>query len=164
MNSIANPILLYSTNTWLSFAIAERFYKQIHYVWCSPFFDSESAPDSALMPPSSTPADIYRDLYQAIKRRDRHCYAIERNKLGILRGATEKLTAGVIDPDTEGEIAAIVEIAELSDFIPLLYVIPFSMVRNLMAPAPVDERAHPLSPEFRIEELPKNCFDILKIG
>ena len=163
MSSIANPILLYSTNTWLAYSIAERFYSQIHYVWCSPFFDSESAPDSALMPPSSTPADIYRDLFQAIKRRDSHCYAIERNKLGILRGAAAKLTAGVIDADTEGEIAAIVDIVDLPDFMPIVYVIPFNMVRSLLAPVPVGERAHPLSPEYRVEELPRNCFDALKI-
>ncbi len=38
------PLILYSTNTWLAYKIAERFYGDMHYVWCAPFFDSESLP------------------------------------------------------------------------------------------------------------------------
>ena len=31
--------ILYSTNTWIAYMIAERFYRRHHYVWCTPYFD-----------------------------------------------------------------------------------------------------------------------------
>lgn len=30
------PLVLYSTNTWLAYTVAERFYGGEHYVWCTP--------------------------------------------------------------------------------------------------------------------------------
>jgi hypothetical protein len=28
------PLVLYSTNTWLAYAISERYYRGLHYAWC----------------------------------------------------------------------------------------------------------------------------------
>src|SRR5262245_16335140 len=38
----AHPPVLYSTNTWLAFAIAQKYYASRHYVWCTPHFDPRS--------------------------------------------------------------------------------------------------------------------------
>jgi hypothetical protein len=46
----------------------------------------------------------------------------------------------------------------------VLYVIPFDRVRGRIAEVPVRERAHPMSIEFRVEHLSRNCFDMLELG
>jgi|GEM_PF-5439362 len=39
---MGDPLLLYSTNTWLTYVIGERFYRDEHYVWCTPDFDARA--------------------------------------------------------------------------------------------------------------------------
>jgi hypothetical protein len=66
---MSGPVL-YSTNVFLKFHIQEQYRGDIHYVWCSENFDSRklSAYSSgSLVPPSSNPADIYRQLQQDVK-------------------------------------------------------------------------------------------------
>jgi hypothetical protein len=156
------PLVLYSTNSWLSFAIAERYYRGIHWVWCSPFFRSDrGAAVSAAMPPTAIPGEIYDALVSQIRNGDRHSPFVERNKAGILHGAVCKKNAGVITKRKYAEILACVERAETRDFRPLLYVIPLHSVGRLAKEVPPDERAHPLSVEYRIEALARGCFDVI---
>ena len=54
-----------------------------------------------------------------------------------------------------------VKSADIRDFRPLFYIIPFQLVRDRLEPVPVDLRAHPLSVEFIIELLPRDCFDAI---
>jgi hypothetical protein len=161
---MTDPLILYSTNTWLSYIIAERFYRSEHYVWCTPYFDSKSLPilDSTT-PPTSTPCEIYHSLSAEVCAGDRHSAKIKENKVGILKGATFKRKAGVINEQQEKDIAAIVEAAEQRDFKPLLYIIPFRPVAKLVMEVPVSERAHPLSVEYVIERLPRARFDIIEL-
>ena len=42
-------------------------------------------------------------------------------------------------------------------------VIPFSLVRDKIEPVPVSQRAHPLSAEFIVKKLPRNCFDAIGV-
>ena len=96
------PLLLYSTNTWLAYMIAQRFYKQVHYVWCTPHFDSLSvASHDATVPPTSTPREIYRNLFNEVKSGDRHSLKINENKTGICRGAESNRLAGLITGQEE---------------------------------------------------------------
>jgi hypothetical protein len=149
------PLLLYSTNTWLSYIVAERYYGGVHYVWCSPHFGSASVPAQAYTnPPTSTPSDVYHSLFDEVIRGDRHSAKIAANRAGILRGASLKRSAGVVDAQQEADIAAIVSAAEVRDFRPLLFIIPFNTVSSIVKPVPVAQRAHPLSEEFVIEALP----------
>ena len=103
------------------------------------------------------------NLYNETKRRDRHSTKIQDNKIGILKGATYKKDAGVITAEEEAEIVSIIEIAEIIDFRPLLYVIPYDKAQTLMRNVPVRERANPLSTEYIIDKLPRDLFDVIEI-
>lgn len=160
---VEKPILYYSTNTWLSFGIAQRYYDAIHYVWCSPqitpnnrgYFDSH-------VPPTANPIEVFKSLYNEVRNGDRHSPKVRENKVGILRGASAKRASGIIGEKEEREIAAVIERAELKDFRPLMYIIPASLVADRIREVPVEERAAPLSFEFIIPELPRSCFDVIE--
>jgi len=154
-------LFLYSTNTWLAFAISERYYRAKHWVWSSPFF--RPSDDLAAMPPSAVPGEIYDILYRDVQNGDRHSAWIGKNKVGLLKGASCKETEGVITPIQKAEIISVVSEAQLSDFRPLLYVIPFQRARRLLHEVPPKERAHPLSVEYIIEKLARTSFDILQL-
>ena len=156
--------VLYSTNTWLAYNIARMFYGDLHYVWCSPVFDSRCRPAmQAAPPPTSCPGDIYFSLMEEVRRKDRHSAKISENRLGILKSAVVKQDAGVITDDELREITAVVEAADAQDFAPLLYVIPYDGVSGLIKEVPVGQRAHPLSEEFVIEALPGDLFDVISL-
>lgn len=153
---------LYSTNTWLANKISERFYSDLHYVWCTPFFDGDNiASNQFTVPPSSTPQDICQRLSNDIRRGDNHSSKIIQNKDGIKRGAEFKCKNGII---TEGEKNAIIQIVDnsrLLDFKPLIYVIPYEKVESQLESVKIADRAHPLSDEFIIRELKREDFDII---
>jgi hypothetical protein len=107
---------------------------------------------------------MYRALHAAYKHGDRHSSKVTENKIGILRGAAAKHGAGVITPNQRDEISYIVEEAQVSDFRPLLFVIPtVNVVASIVEPPPQD-KAHPLSEEYIIPELPRAHFDVIEFG
>jgi hypothetical protein len=57
----------------------------------------------------------------------------------------------------------VVEAAEVSDFAPLIFVIPYPLATEKLSRVPVSQRAHPLSAEFIISKLPRECFDVLRL-
>jgi hypothetical protein len=157
-------LILYSTNTWLSYIIAEKYYGGVHYIWCTPHAQTNGQGHFDITtPPTSTPVEILKSLHTEVEGGDRHSSKIRENKVGLLRGATIKKGLGVINEYQEEEIKAIVESAEIRDFRPLLYVMPFDKVAHLLKNIPIADRAHPLSVEFVIEELPRNLFDVIEI-
>lgn len=160
-----DPLVLYSTNSLLSYRIAQKYYGEMHFVWCAPFFNYNSAPSLDVnIPPSSSPSEIYRCLYEDITRGDQHSIKIELNKAGILRGANAKERIKVITEAARLEIYAMVRRAEMADFRPLLYVIPYPPVTGLIQEVPIEERAHPFSVEYRIENLHRDLFDVIQFG
>ena len=157
-------IALYSTNTWLAYIIAERYYNGIHYVWCTPHFDPTTVPSIGYtVPPSSSPAEIYRNLHDDVRRADNHSAKIASNRAGLLRGVEIHLNKGKINNHQATEITSIIEASVGRDFRPLVYVIPTQLVVGKVKDVPVSQRAHPLSVEYIIEDLPRNCFDVLDI-
>ncbi|MEX1258366.1 MAG: hypothetical protein WEG36_12175 [Gemmatimonadota bacterium] len=159
-----DPLVLYSTNTWLAWAIAERFYGGTHYAWCGPVFDGRTAAPHLNIPPTCSPCEIYHSLAGEVARGDLHSDGIKRNKGGILRGATARRGEGKITADDEKDIAAIIGASQVRDFRPLLFVIPFAPVAVVIKKVPVPDRAHPLSLEYIIENLPRASFDVLELG
>ncbi len=158
------PIVLYSANAWLAYAIAEQYYGGRHYVWCTQHFDPSSVPSiNYAVPPSSSPIEIYRGLRKDVSSGDRHSAKIAANKAGILTGVEAQRTSGSITEERSAEIASVVEAADIRDFKPLFYVIPFHLVRDKIEAVPVRQRAHPLSAEFIIRSLPRDCFDVIGI-
>jgi hypothetical protein len=114
---MADPLILYSTNSWLAYVIAERFYDGKHYVWCSPDFDARSvAALEQVTPPSSSPAEIYRALHEDVRRGERHGSKIRDNMTGILRGAAAKRSAGLITDDDHSDIVSIAPLGSCLEF------------------------------------------------
>jgi hypothetical protein len=160
---MADPLILYSTNTWLAYKISERYYGELHYVWCAPVFDAESDfSGEVMLSTTSNPVTIYRNLRDETRTGDRHSAKVQENKVGILRGATRKRAAGLITESQERDIVAIVDRAETMDLRPLLYLIPFVSVSAMVVEVPVENRAHPLAQEYLIEQLPRHCFDVVE--
>jgi hypothetical protein len=156
------PLLLYSTNTLLSYAIAERFYGGVHHAWCSPVFDGKATAVHINIPPTSSPSGLYRQLWEETTRGELHSNAIPRIREGIAGGADAKLAAGVIDAAQHAEIMETIGSASVREFRPVLYIIPYDRVETLVSNVPVRDRAHPLSVEFKVEALPRDSFDLIE--
>ena len=157
-------LFYYSTNSWLAYIVAERFFRQRHYVWCSPIFDHSAV--GALdrtTPPSSSPAAIYSALAREVQEGDHHSAKIQANRLGIIHGATVKRKRRAITTKQYKDIVEIVTAAEIRDFRPLIYVIASRSVHKIIKEAPVRLRAHRLSAEYMIENLPRDAFDVIEV-
>jgi hypothetical protein len=148
------PLLLYSTSTWLAYSVAEQYYGGIHYAWCSPVYDARAAEVHINIPPSSSPAAIYRWLLDDTRNGDRHSESIKRNTAGIQRGAEARRIQEIV----EG-----LALAEFRDFRPVLYLIPYQQVLGIASRVPVADRAHPMSIEYVVESLPGSCFDMIEL-
>lgn len=157
--------ILYSTNTLLAYRIAQKYYRGIHYVWCAPYFNRWSIPtDEYLNPPSASPAEIYKNLLEVTAEGDRHSSLIAGNKSGIRHGAIKKREAGVIDDRQLQEINWIVNEAQVADFSPLVFIIPYTeAVARITQEVHPQDKAHPFSAEYLIEKLPRSFFHILKV-
>jgi hypothetical protein len=83
------------------------------------------------------------------------------NKAGLRRGAAYKHGQGDITDTQRLEIFDKVRLAQLADFKPLLYVIPTTLVSNILSTVPVKHRSNPLSEEYIIARLPRMSFDII---
>jgi len=153
--------VLYSTNTYLSYWIAKHYYKNMHYVWCSPYFDLTGKLEYT-NPPSSSPKALYRTYADAVTSGDKHCAKINENKVGIINGISYKRKTGIITDKEQDELLEIVNRAEITHFSPLLYIIPYATVADIVKPVALHQRANILSVEYIIEELPGDYFDIVQ--
>lgn len=157
-----NPLILYSTNSSLAYNVARHYYGDKHYVWCTPFFGLTPLPGGGYnMPASSSPAEIYNAYRRDIASGDMHSAKIQSNRAGILRGSTLMRRAKIIDKTQAQEISQICRDAQLADFKPLIYVIPFDLVSTKLKPVPINKRASPFSAEYILESLPADHFDII---
>ena len=154
-----NNCFLYSVNTYLAHYICERFYNGIHYVWCAPSFNS----DVYNNPPSSNPKEIFFSLYKDVTRNDNHSDKIRQNRLGLMRGVEVMLTSGVITPEVRDEILLIIENADISYFIPLLFIIDKNQAQGKIETVPHKDRANILSEEYLIKNLHTDEFDVVHV-
>lgn len=150
-------------NTWLAYAIAERYYDGVHFAWCSPVYDGRQADMHVNIPPSSSPADLYRLLQDGVERGEQHSAVLKGQRDGLLRGANMRRADGLISGSEFHDITRTVEGSPLNDFRPVLYVIPYDRVRGTVVEASVEERAHPFSIEYKVNPLPRDCFDMLEL-
>ena len=97
LDDITHPIL-YSTMTMVAYNVNLRYYKGLHYMWCTPYFSSNFQSPHYTVPPSSSPFEIYRRLRDEISSADQHDTKIELNRLGILKGAHAMRDRGIITP------------------------------------------------------------------
>jgi hypothetical protein len=157
-----SPLILYSANSLLSYQIAQQFYHEVHYVWCAPYFDADAAMRAGFTaPPSSTPCDIYQNFAKDIARGDLHSAKIAENRAGLLRGAQAKLTSGIITQQDFDNIGYIIRSAQLTEFQPRIYVVPFASVKSQAVLVPPARAASLMFPEFLIDSLSRDSFDII---
>lgn len=156
---MGEPLILYSATTRLAYSIGQTYYGALHYVWCAPVRSPDAFDISN--PRSSDPIALYWGYRHDVERHDGHSDLIERNRQGIIRGAEAKARANAISADVKAEIEAIALHAPVSDFAPLLLVMPYDKVRHVARPAQVTERAKSTSREYVIDALPRAFFDVL---
>ena len=136
-------MLLYSVNPKVKLIIQREFRNDHHYVWCSDRFDSATADPysrASLVPPTSNPKKIYRDLKEACDSGDTHNAKINSIRAGYTALAQQWFDAGEITAEAKTEIVYLVGQQNFEIWKPVLYVIPR---------APVEPRLQPVAPEKR---------------
>lgn len=150
--------LLFSVNTLLAYAIAQKYYNQVHYAWFTTKFDYGNK-----QPASANPRSICHDLLEAIASNDHHCEKISRIQAGILFGAYDKRKKCIIDEDQEMEIRALVNQSceQLDLLLPIVYVASWQKAARFCESVDRGDKASPDSVEFLSRELPRTVFDIV---
>ena len=158
------PKILYSTNTYISYRISEKYYEGKHYVYCSSKAGCESLSDRIIdNPPTSCPMYRYKQLKEESQTGELHGL-IKEQKSGLRKGVIEKYKKGIITSKQKKDLLYIIEHSQNTDFKPLLYLIPYENVKELLKEVKVEDKAHPLSEEYIIEELPSDYFEILDLN
>lgn len=163
LNDITHPIL-YSTMTTLAYNINKKYYKDRHYMWCTPYFGSDFESPHFTVPPSSSPVEIYNSLKKEIDGSDLHNTKINLNRRGIRKGASIMLKLGSITQSNYEEIIHITKQAKDQQFRPLLCVIARLEAIPFYQKVNIKDRANPLSHEYILSNLPQAAFDIIRIG
>ena len=156
--------ILYSTNVFLKLLIQEKYFSDEHFVWCSEYFDCDSAPrltSASLVPPSSNPRSIYNELKRDIDGKDKHSAKISAQKASFISRAIESHKSGLISEDEKEEIIYMVDDAPFDYWRPLLYVIPSDLVSGRLSTVPIASRAG-YGNEYTINGLLRNEFDIVE--
>lgn len=148
--------ILYSQATEISYKINQKYYNDTHYVWCA-----EEPLSGYLQAGTSDPMERCNRILTAIYSGDCHEHLIEENKKGIRLGALLKKKEGIITEEQEEEIIALLRSAELSDFSPVLYIIPFELVKDNLEIAPDSQKASSTSVEYIIRNLKHYQFDVI---
>ena len=152
-----SDFLLYSTGTALAYRIARDYYHNIHYVWCTESFDA------ARQPGTSNPRTLCSRYLDQIIKNDGHALEIKNNKVGILKGASEKLKEGVITEGQYEEIQTIVAHARDDEFYPVIYLINKKAVKNRLKVVKPSDAASMSSIEYIITDLKRNEYEIIRI-
>jgi hypothetical protein len=160
----ARPTLLWSTNTFLKHLIQQTFANDRHYVWCSPVFEGAALAKYAIganQPSSSDPASIYRGLHLAVRSGDAKYDKILSQKKTLKARAVKWANDGLIDNEQRDEIFAMIKHAQIVDFRPLLYVIPYPPVASRVKVVPLPKRSGHQR-EYVITDLASNEFHIIE--
>ncbi len=158
--------ILYSANSYMAYRIAKQYYNDLHYVWCSADFGSLVSANTGFQrtPTLTRPKHRYYQMLKEVNERVRGALTVEEARHGLLRGVEAQRQAGRINMKQAEEILSIVQQADISDFRPLLYVLPVtSELLPRIQVVPVKQRAHPLSEEFIISDLKSDEFDIITL-
>lgn len=150
-------MLLYSTCTDLAYRIAKEYYNDVHYVWCTDAFDA------ALQPGTSNPRTLCSRYLDQILRGDQHAVEIDHNRVGILKGADEKLKQGVIDSNQYNEIRARVLYSPMDAFYPVVFLIDKRAVKKRLEVVDTKDAASSFSVEYIIKDLKWNEFEVIKM-
>lgn len=156
---------LYSTNCLLKLLIQERYFSDVHYVWCSEHFDKNALPRytmAAHTAPSSNPFDIYRELKRDVDGSDAHSAKITAQRSSFTKLATDFAASGRITDAQKDEIIELATSCPIALWKPLIYVIPETpIIKGRMTPVPYNKRAG-VGMEYIIADLKRDEFDIIE--
>ncbi len=157
--------LLYATYTDMKFRIQRDYRGDVHYVWCSEHFDSQTLgkyDPGAKMAPSSDPAAIYRRLAEDVEVGDLHSAKIVSQRTTLEKLAIDWAASGEISDDEKQEIIYLVNHAQITEWRPLLFLIPRHLVKDRLELVPIDRRASP-EKEYIIRDLKRSEFEIIEL-
>lgn len=155
-SSFKHP-LYYSTSTVIANRIAEIYYDDLHYVWCTHTFNP-----SKTNPPSANPYEIYKNILKEVKNGVEGAW-IQKHKAGLIQGVSKNRQNHKITVEQESEIIEMIYAAEMRYFKPIIYVIPGSQVLSQIKLVPRSKRSDLFSQEFLIEELNGKSLDIIDL-
>ena len=101
-------------------------------------------------PPTSQALYRYHCLHTEVKGGDLHSPWISEQRTGLKYGADFKYSAGVIDEKQRDEILYALDYSPITEFKPLIYIMPYSDVQDLLKQAPLDKQARPTSLYYSI--------------
>ena len=166
-DAMSAALCLYSTNPWIKFHIQATYRAGKHYVWCADQPDARVLDQRQMarrLAPTSNPAEIYEDLVRATKGTfDRH-----NSKVTQIRQTYTALTeqwekAREITTEQKDEILYHLNRDDGENWRPLLYVIPRGTVKpERLKLVPPENRASP-APEYIIQDLLSEEFDIVEL-
>ena len=156
--------ILYSATTTLAYNINQRFYGDLHYLWCTPHFNSSPSAATYTVPPTSSPFEIYTTLAREVAGVDSHSEKIRLNKVGIKRGAQIMRQRGIITEAQLKQIYAVVRLSQIGLFKPLLCIISSLAAQKYCTEVDISKKANPLSHEFIAADLPRTAFDVIALG
>jgi hypothetical protein len=164
--------LVFSTNSWLAYKISEEYYDGEHCVWCSPILGNlgndlhaESSIDQPVI--SGNPFRLYCELLTESQGGDAGSPAIMEERTKICARAAAKQKLGEISKEVEGEIYEVVGDSEPGDFRPVIYVIPYALVKEQAKRISSQGgtalgRSNRLSDTLLIEKLQRGYFDVIE--
>lgn len=158
MTNTENPVFLFSQSTKLAHKIDEKFYKNEHYVWCSEFIHDNN------QPPTSDPIARCNRLLQIIKTGDRHATEIDEHLSGILAGAKAKLKSKVISKEEHKLICTYLNIVGYEEFMPIIYIIDYSKVKERCEYVSPRNKASDSSSEIRITNLKPDEYTVIDMS
>lgn len=128
-------------------------------------FDSKTGSSyspATLVPPSSNPADIYRQLRSDIERSDRHSAKITEQKAVLAELAVRWEANREINTDEKEEILGMVDLPTFEYWKPLIYIIPRALVSSRLEHVPIGKRGG-IGDEYIIRDLRRDEFDIIEL-
>lgn len=150
------PLFLVSVQSKLAHQINERFYGGLHYVWCSPGFNCPGNP------PDANPSVIFSRWREDYLNNKTDSPFIQKNRDGLIKGIMHQHALGMIDTKTYEHLKNLTDAAPMKYFCPVLYVLPYQLVKDLVEDVDYHEKAGPFSIEFRIHDLPNSYFNVFE--
>lgn len=158
-----SPLLLWSAGSLVRYKVNQRYFGH-HFVWCSPAFEAAALSRNSIgsqIAASSDPATLYRRLHADVTSRDRHSNEIIRQKQSIKAAALRHMANNHISAERAAEVATFVDVADSSDWRPVIYVIPFDRVASRVQVVPINDCAS-LEPEFIVPDLVDGEFEVIE--
>ena len=163
-----DPIILYSVNSRLAYNINKRYYHK-HFVWCAIKFDTNDLEATERNnPETSNPIEFYKRYKTDINGilNDNHFKSsfLEERINGILTGLEENKS--LIGDDNynalDNEIKKQRKNGQIwKELEPLVYIIPYKLVKHKVEPVPPSKTARLLSDEYLIKDLKDEEFDVI---